>query len=64
MTSTIVQIDETGPQQFTLTVTFEDQIFQCGTYINRAEAMKAGRLFVDRKQAEQVSHKKRPRKKS
>ena len=57
------QIDEIGPQQFQLTVTFDGQRFDCGTYINRAEAMKAGRLFIERKAGEQIGQKKRPRKK-
>ena len=58
-----IQIDETAPGSFKLTVFFDGQRFECGSYLNRAEAMKAGRLFVERKQNEAVSQKKRPRKK-
>ena len=56
-----IQIDETGPHKFTLSVTFDGQRFECGTYVNRPEAMKAGRLFVERKQGERAGRKKRPR---
>lgn len=51
----VVQVEEAGPQTFTLTVTCGDQRFDCGTYINRAAAMQAGRLFVQRKEAEAAS---------
>ena len=58
---TSIQIDEIGPQNFALTVIFEGQRFTCGTYLNRASAMQAGRLFVERKQGELTGRKKRPR---
>jgi len=58
------EIEERGPQTFSLTVTFEGQRFDLGTYINRAEAMKAGKLFLDRKEGEKIGRKKHPRKKS
>ena len=65
MTSPIsakVQVDEQAPQNFTLSVTFDGQRFDCGSYDSRPEALKAGRLFLDRKTAEQAGRKKRPRK--
>jgi hypothetical protein len=58
---TRIQVDETGPQKFALTVVFDGQRFECGTYLNRASAMQAGRLFVERKQGEQEGREKRPR---
>jgi len=45
-------VDEIAPQSFTLTVMFNGQRFDCGTYINRAAAMQAGRLFLQRKEGE------------
>ncbi|CAO3415575.1 hypothetical protein [Azospirillum endophyticum] len=45
-------IDETGPQTFTLAVMFDGRRFDCGSYISRAAAMQAGRLFVQRKEGE------------
>ncbi len=56
-----IQVDETGPQKFSLTVTFEGQRFECGSYISRAAAQQAGRLFVQRKEGEAVGQKRRPR---
>jgi hypothetical protein len=50
--NTDIQVDEVGPQKFTLTVTFDGQRFECGSYISRAAAMQAGRLFVQRKEGE------------
>lgn len=58
---TSIQVDEIGPQNFALTVIFEGQRFACGSYLNRASAMQAGRLFVERKEGEQAGRKKRPR---
>lgn len=58
-----IQIDETGPQKFSLAVTFDGQRFDCGTYISRAAAAQAGRLFVQRKEGEQAGRRKRPPKK-
>jgi hypothetical protein len=57
-----IQIDEIGPQKFTLVVIFAGQRFECGSYISRAAAQQAGRLFVARKQGEQEGRKKNPRK--
>jgi hypothetical protein len=62
--SSTIQIDETGSQQFTLVVTFNDQRFECGNYISRAAAMQAGKLFVQRKEGEAVGQRARTRKKS
>jgi hypothetical protein len=56
-----VQIDEIGPQNFALTVIYDGQRFECGSYLNRAAAMQAGRLFVERKEGERQGRKKRPR---
>ncbi|MBP2303169.1 hypothetical protein [Azospirillum picis] len=47
-----IMVDEAGPQKFTLTVMFDGQRFDCGSYISRAAAMQAGRLFVQRKEGE------------
>jgi hypothetical protein len=58
-----VQVEEIGPQKFTLVVTFDGQRFDCGVYVSRAEALKAGKLFVQRKQGERDGQKRRPRKK-
>jgi hypothetical protein len=58
-----IQIDEIGPQKFTLVVTFDGQRFECGNYISRAAAMQAGRLFVQRKEGEAVGQRARTRKK-
>ncbi len=58
-----IQVDEIGPQKFALVVTFEGQRFNCGTYISRAAAAQAGKLFVQRKEAEAAGMKKRPRRK-
>lgn len=59
----MIQVDEAGPQAFTLAVTFDGRRFACGTYISRAAAMQAGRLFVQRKTGEAEGRQKRPRKK-
>jgi hypothetical protein len=58
-----IEIKATGPEKFELTVIFEGQRFDCGSYLNRASAAQAGRLFVQRKQGEQAGRKKAPRKK-
>ncbi|PKU25048.1 hypothetical protein [Telmatospirillum siberiense] len=58
-----LEIEELGPQKFALAVTFDGQRFDCGTYISRGAAMQAGRLFIDRKEGERASMRKRPRKK-
>ena len=62
-TPAAIQIDESGPQSFTLAVTFEGRRFECGNYISRAAAMQAGRLFVQRKEGEAQGRRGRPRKK-
>ncbi len=58
---TSIEVEETGPETFVLTVVFDGQRFACGTYLNRAAAMQAGRLFIARKQGEEAGRKKRPR---
>jgi hypothetical protein len=58
-----IHVEETGPQTFELTVTFEGRRFSCGSYLNRAAALQAGRLFVERKVGERSGQRKRPRKK-
>ena len=57
-----VLVEEVGPRNFSLVVVFDGQRFDCGSYDSRPEALKAGRLFLDRKTAEQAGRKKRPRK--
>jgi len=47
-----ILVEETGPQSFALIVTFDGQRFECGSYLNRAAAMQAGRLFLQRKEGE------------
>lgn len=58
-----IQIGETGPQKFALIVTFDGQRFECGTYISRAAAQQAGKLFIARKEGERTGRKKAPRRK-
>ena len=58
-----VQVDEVGPETFSLTVTVDGQQFECGTYISRTAALRAGKLFVERKEGERVGRRKRPRRK-
>ena len=58
-----LEIVETGPRKFTLTVVHDGQRFDCGTYLDRGSAMQAGRLFLARKEGEAEGRKKRPRKK-
>ncbi len=58
-----VQVEELEPRKFALTVTFDGQRFECGTYLSRAAALQAGRLFADRKEGERAAQRKRPRKK-
>ena len=58
-----IHIEETAPGTFTLAVTFEGRRFECGNYLNRAAAMQAGRLFIQRKEGEAAGQKRRPRKK-
>ena len=61
-TDSAIQVEEAGPQKFALVVIFAGQRFECGTYISRAAAQQAGRLFVARKEGEQQGRKKAPRK--
>lgn len=56
-------IEEIKAGDFHLTVMIGDQRFDCGSYLNRAAAAQAGRLFIERKRGEQEGQKKRPRKK-
>jgi hypothetical protein len=63
MAAATIQVEEVGPQNFTLAVIFDGQRFDCGTYINRPAALQAGRLFVQRKEGETAGRQKRPRKK-
>lgn len=63
MTTASIEVVEIGPQKFGLTVVFDGQRFECGTYISRAAASQAGRLFVERKEGEQKGRQKRPRRK-
>jgi hypothetical protein len=58
-----IQIDEIGPQKFELVVIFAGRRFECGSYISRAAAQQAGKLFVARKEGEQTGRKKSPRRK-
>ena len=60
-TTPSIDVTKSTPGKFALVVTFDGQRFECGTYINRAEAMKAGKLFIDRKEGERIGRKKRPR---
>ena len=56
-----VLVEERGRQAFVLAVVFDGRRFDCGVYVSRAEALKAARLFVQRKQGEQASRGKRQR---
>lgn len=58
-----IQITESGSGLFTLTVSFAGRSFECGNYANRSEAARAGRLFVERKEQEEVGQRGRPRRK-
>jgi len=58
-----MEIVEAGPRNFTLTVVWDGQRFDCGTYLDRGSAMQAGKLFLARKEGEAEGRKKRPRKK-
>ena len=59
-----IRIAETGPQAFSLTVAFGGQTFECGSYISRAAAQQAGRMFLQRKEREGVGQQRRPRRKT
>ncbi|MFM8681618.1 MAG: hypothetical protein ACKOGH_18785 [Alphaproteobacteria bacterium] len=56
-----VEIEERGSQGFAMAVVFDGRRFDCGVYVSRAEALKAARLFVQRKQGEQSARGKRQR---
>lgn len=56
-----IEVQERGKNVFALAVIFAGQRFDCGVYVSRPEALKAARLFVQRKQGEQASRGKRPR---
>jgi hypothetical protein len=56
-----VLVEERGRQAFVLAVVFDGRRFDCGVYVSRAEALKAARLFVQRKQGEQASRGRRQR---
>ncbi|MEI8396630.1 MAG: hypothetical protein WCF85_18000 [Rhodospirillaceae bacterium] len=56
-----IEIDEREPQKFLLSVTVNGRRFECGSYISRAAAMQAGRLFVERKEREASEQRRRPR---
>jgi len=58
---TDIKVEQLGPDKFALTVIFEGQSFECGTYVNRVAALQAGKLFVDRKEGEKEGRKKRPK---
>ena len=57
-----IEVEERGKQTFAMAVIFAGQRFDCGVYVSRAEALKAARLFVQRKQGEQAARGKRQRK--
>jgi hypothetical protein len=56
-----VLVEERGRQAFVMAVVFDGRGFDCGVYVSRAEALKAARLFVQRKQGEQASRGRRQR---
>jgi hypothetical protein len=62
-TEAVIDIREIGPEKFELSVIFDGQRFTCGSYLNRSAAHQAGRLFVARKEGEQVGRKKSSRRK-
>lgn len=57
-----VEVEVRGRNAFALAVVFDGRRFECGVYVSRAEALKAARLFVQRKQGEQASRGRRQRK--
>ena len=61
MSDSEIKVEQLGPDKFALTVLFEGQPFECGTYINRVAALQAGKLFVERKEGEKEGRKKRPK---
>jgi hypothetical protein len=61
MSDSEIKVEHLGPDKFGLTVLFEGETFECGTYINRVAALQAGKLFVERKEGEKEGRKKRPK---
>lgn len=56
-------IEQVAPTDFRLTVIFDGERFDCGSYVNRVAALQAGQLFAERKKGEKCGQKRRPRKK-
>lgn len=63
MTSFHIDVKKIDEGRFTLTVVYGEEEFDCGNYISRGDAMKAGIQFVNRKEGEEAGQKKRPRRK-
>ncbi len=63
MAESRIEIAELGPEKFGLAITFDGQRFDCGTYLNRAAAQQAARLFIARKEGEAAGRRKSPRRK-
>jgi hypothetical protein len=63
MTESRIEIVELGPEKFGLAIIFDGQRFDCGTYLNRAAAQLAARLFIARKESEAAGRRKSPRRK-
>jgi len=61
MSESEIKVEQLGPDKFALTVLFEGQSFECGTYITRVAALQAGKLFVERKEGEKEGRRKRPK---
>ena len=61
MSDSEIKVEQLAPDKFALTVLFEGQSFECGTYINRVAALQASKLFVERKEGEKEGRKKRPK---
>ncbi|HVJ55892.1 MAG TPA: hypothetical protein VM689_25750 [Aliidongia sp.] len=59
--ATEIEIKELAPEKVGLAVIFDGQRFECGTYLNRAAAQQAAKLFIARKEGER-SNRKTPRK--
>ncbi|MBI1209432.1 MAG: hypothetical protein GC191_19375 [Azospirillum sp.] len=58
-----IDVVETAPKAFALAVTVDGQRFDCGSYLSRAAALQAGRLFLQRKEGEAIGQRRRPRRK-
>jgi hypothetical protein len=63
MVESRIEIVELGPEKFSLAIIFDGQRFDCGTYLNRAAAQQAARLFIARKEGEAAGRRKSPRRK-